>query len=35
MTGALHAAVPMQPGEVYRADFDKLGSITVTVVSGE
>ena len=35
MTGALHAAVPMQPGEVYRAEFDKLGSVTVTVVSGE
>ena len=35
MTGALHAAVAMKPGEVYRADFDKLGSITVTVVSGE
>ena len=35
MTGALHAAVPMQPGEVYRAEFDKLGSITVKVVAGE
>jgi 2-keto-4-pentenoate hydratase len=35
MTGALHAAVPIRPGEVYRADFDRLGSLTVTVVSGE
>lgn len=32
MTGALHAAVPMLPGEVYRAEFDRLGSITVKVV---
>jgi 2-keto-4-pentenoate hydratase len=35
MTGALHAAVPMKAGEVYRAEFDKLGSVGVTVVSGE
>ncbi len=32
MTGALHAAVPMQAGEVYRAEFDRLGSVTVRVV---
>jgi 2-keto-4-pentenoate hydratase len=31
MTGALHAAVPMQPGEEYRAEFDRLGSVRVTV----
>jgi 2-keto-4-pentenoate hydratase len=32
MTGALHAAVPMQPGEEYLAEFDRLGSISVRVV---
>jgi 2-keto-4-pentenoate hydratase len=32
MTGALHAAVPMQPGETYCAEFDRLGSLTVRVV---
>ncbi len=32
MTGALHAAVPMRPGEVYRAEFDRLGAVTVRVV---
>jgi 2-keto-4-pentenoate hydratase len=32
MTGALHAAVPMQAGDVYRAEFDRLGSVTVVVV---
>ena len=31
MTGALHAAVPMTPGDVFRADFDRLGPITVRV----
>jgi 2-keto-4-pentenoate hydratase len=31
MTGALHAAVPMQPGEEYLAEFDRLGSVRVTV----
>ena len=25
MTGALHAAVPMRAGDVFRADFDRLG----------
>ena len=25
MTGALHAAVPMTPGDVFRAEFDRLG----------
>lgn len=29
MTGALHAAVPFQPGDVFRAEFDRLGSITL------
>ena len=31
MTGALHAAVPMRPGDVFRADFDRLGPLTVRV----
>jgi len=32
MTGALHAAVPMAAGDVFRADFDELGPVTVRVV---
>jgi 2-keto-4-pentenoate hydratase len=32
MTGALHAAVPMVPGEEYVAEFDRLGSVRVRVV---
>jgi 2-keto-4-pentenoate hydratase len=32
MTGALHAAVPMQPGEEYLAEFDRLGAVRVKVV---
>ena len=31
MTGALHAAVPMLAGDVFRADFDHLGPLTVRV----
>lgn len=31
MTGALHAAVPMTAGDVFRAEFDHLGPITVRV----
>lgn len=31
MTGALHAAVPMRAGDVFRAEFDRLGPITVRV----
>jgi 2-keto-4-pentenoate hydratase len=34
MTGALHAAVPMRVGDVFRADFDRLGPVTVRVVEG-
>ncbi|HEX4016753.1 MAG TPA: fumarylacetoacetate hydrolase family protein [Frankiaceae bacterium] len=30
MTGALHAAVPLAPGETYTAEYDLLGSVTVT-----
>lgn len=33
MTGALHAAVPMAPGESYRAEFDRLGAIGINVVA--
>jgi 2-keto-4-pentenoate hydratase len=33
MTGALHAAVPMTAGDVFRADFDRLGPVTVRVVA--
>ncbi|HSR85731.1 MAG TPA: fumarylacetoacetate hydrolase family protein [Streptosporangiaceae bacterium] len=32
MTGALHAAVTMQVGDVYRAEFDRLGPVTIRVV---
>jgi 2-keto-4-pentenoate hydratase len=32
MTGALHAAVPMAPGEQYLAEFDRLGSVRIAVV---
>jgi len=31
MTGAMHAAVPMAVGDVFRADFDRLGPVTVRV----
>ncbi len=32
MTGALHAAVAVQAGETYRAEFDWLGPVTVRIV---
>jgi 2-keto-4-pentenoate hydratase len=31
MTGSLHAPVPMRPGDVFTAEFDRLGSLTVRV----
>jgi len=31
MTGALHAAVPFVRGDVFRADFDRLGPITLRI----
>jgi 2-keto-4-pentenoate hydratase len=31
MTGALHAAVPMAAGDVFRAEFDRLGPVTLVV----
>jgi 2-keto-4-pentenoate hydratase len=38
MTGALHAMVPIAPGDVFRAEFDRLGPITIRMApeaSGE
>jgi len=32
MTGSLHSAVPMSAGDVFRAEFDRLGPVTVRVV---
>jgi len=32
MTGALHAAVPVAAGETYRAEFDRLGPVSVRIV---
>ena len=34
MTGALHAMCPVSPGDVFRADFDRLGPITVRMTNG-
>jgi 2-keto-4-pentenoate hydratase len=31
MTGALHAAVPVSSGQTYRAEFDRLGPVTVRI----
>ncbi len=31
MAGALYAAVPMTPGDVVRAESDRLGPVTVRV----
>jgi 2-keto-4-pentenoate hydratase len=31
MTGALHAAVPLAAGDEFRAEFDRLGSVTIRV----
>lgn len=31
MTGALHASVPMDKGDTYVAEFDRLGSVTLRV----
>lgn len=33
MTGALHAMVPVAPGDVFRADFDRLGPITIRMAN--
>ena len=35
MTGALHAMVPVAPGDVFRADFDRLGPITIRMAHDE
>lgn len=34
MTGALHRAFPVSPGDVVRADFDRLGPVTVHFAKG-
>ena len=34
MTGALHAAVSMNPGDEFTAEFDRLGSVTVHAGAG-
>lgn len=31
LTGALHAAIPLAPGDEFRADFDHLGAVTLRV----
>jgi 2-keto-4-pentenoate hydratase len=31
MTGALHAAVPLSAGDVFTAEFDRLGSVSIRV----
>lgn len=35
MTGALHAMVPLAPGDVFRAEFDRLGPITIRMADAE
>ena len=35
MTGSMHAAVPMAAGDVFRAEFDRLGPVTVRVTDGD
>lgn len=34
MTGALHAAIPMNRGDEFTAEFDRLGSVTVRAGAG-
>ena len=31
MTGALHAAVPINAGDEFRAEFDRLGAVSIYV----
>ncbi|MET0834865.1 MAG: fumarylacetoacetate hydrolase family protein, partial [Actinomycetota bacterium] len=35
MTGALHAAVPLAAGDVFRAEFDWLGPVGLVVTGGK
>ncbi|GAA1937097.1 2-keto-4-pentenoate hydratase [Amycolatopsis minnesotensis] len=35
MTGALHAAVPLAPGDSFVAEFDRLGTVRLDVAAGE
>jgi 2-keto-4-pentenoate hydratase len=34
MTGALHAALPLAEGDVFRAEFDWLGPVGLVVSRG-
>ena len=34
MTGSLHGAEPMKPGDIFRAEFDRLGAVTIRVIQG-
>ena len=34
MTGSLHAAETLAPGDVFRAEFDRLGPVTIRVAEG-
>lgn len=33
MTGALHAMAAVEPGDVFRAEFDRLGPITIRMAA--
>lgn len=35
MTGSLHAAEPMNAGDVFRAQFDRLGAVTIRVTGSD
>ncbi|HEY1972988.1 MAG TPA: fumarylacetoacetate hydrolase family protein [Pseudonocardia sp.] len=35
MTGSLHAAEPMKAGDVFRAEFDRLGPVTIRVAQND
>jgi 2-keto-4-pentenoate hydratase len=35
MTGSLHAAVPLAAGDVFQAEFDRLGAVTVRVTQSK
>jgi 2-keto-4-pentenoate hydratase len=33
LTGALHAAISMQPGDVFTAEFDRAGPVTIRIAT--
>jgi 2-keto-4-pentenoate hydratase len=35
MTGALHAAIPLEAGDRFVAEFDRLGRLEVTIVGDD